>query len=463
MEIFKAYDVRGIYSKNLTEREAFLIGYYVAKYLNLEEFKVAHDLRLSHENLTKFFLKGLLHAGCKPLYLGALSTPNFYYSLFDGINSGVVITASHNSSEYNGFKFMNDLKSFDSRNGLTEVGNMVDLDDDNQGVIFNEIQHDILSMSLLDFISEFSIEMQESLSSYKKYLLDYAKGFFDSRELDILRERRFAYCFSSGMTSQVMVPVLKELEFNANFFLDTPDGNFPNYEPNPVNAEEYVVSEIEGVEGTFCYDGDGDRVAFYDEEQRLISEDYLIGSLINSFKDKYTHFVVDLRASKYLFELAETSSFTLEKMRVGRAFYQDYMQEHDCVFGAELSGHLFFSDFKYLDNPDIATFHSLRIFARRFLHDSSFRSSDELNTFQKYHKLKDTNIKVKNSEEGIEKLKSKFKSTLTSTMDGVSFDLGDVWFNVRASNTEPVLRITIEGNSKIICENKLEEIVSFLE
>ena len=101
MEIFKAYDVRGIYGENLTEKEAFLLGYYSSRHMLVKEFKVAHDLRLSHENLTKFFIKGLIHSGCKPIYLGALSTPNFYHALFEGINSGVVITASHNGPQYN--------------------------------------------------------------------------------------------------------------------------------------------------------------------------------------------------------------------------------------------------------------------------------------------------------------------------------------------------------------------------
>lgn len=463
MSIFKAYDVRGIYSKDFSEKEAFLLGYYLVKQLDLTEFVVAHDLRLSHEQLTKFFLKGLLYAGCKPLYLGALSTPNFYYSLSQDISSGVIITASHNGPQYNGFKFMHNFKSYDSRNGLNELGILVEEDLDHIGVIFNEQKHEILSLSLEEFISRFSIEYRDYKNSYKNYLLKFSSSLFDKREIDILKSRRFAYNFSSGMSSQIMLPLLRDLGFDAMFFLEIPDGNFPNYDPNPTNAQEYLYNHIEGVEGTFCYDGDGDRIMFFDEEQRLVSEDYLIGMLLEYFKDVSSSFVVDLRASKYLFELSNKYNFSLEKMRVGRAFYQDYMEKHDCVFGGELSGHLFFREFFYLDNPDIATLYLLKIFARKFLHDSTFRTSLGFSKYIKYFKLREINVSVSDPKESIFFLKDKYSSFLTSELDGVSFEMDDVWFNVRASNTEPVLRITIEGESEQLCKIYLEKLLAYLK
>ncbi len=463
MSIFKAYDIRGIYGEGLNEKEAFLIGYYLAKKLNLKKFKVAHDLRLSYQELTKFFLRGLIEAGCSPIYLGALSTPNFYFSLFDEINSGVVITASHNSSKYNGFKIIYNLESFDSRNGLYELRDLVSLDEDKKINTFNNLFHEIKLINLEDFLNKFDIEKEEYLEKYITYLESYAKNLFNEKDFEILRNRRFGYCFSSGMTSQVMVPLIKKLGFNHIFHLEKPDGGFPQYDPEPSKAQKYIIDYIDGVEGTFAYDGDGDRLVFYDEEEMFVLEDFLILSLIDYFKEENSSFVVDLRASKTIFDFSKNNSLKIEKMRVGRAFYQNYMKDNDCIFGAELSGHLFFRDFNYLDNPDIATLIFLKIVSQKFIHNSKFRVSELFDSYKTYFKLKEKNIKVLNKEESFEKLKEKYEQNLTSQKDGLSFDLEEFWFNVRASNTEPVLRINLEAKTQNVANNELENLVKFLQ
>lgn len=463
--IFKAYDVRGVYGDDLNEKEAYLIAYSLVKFKNLKEFKVAHDLRLSHEPLTKFFIKGLIDAGCKPIYLGKSSTPNFYFSLFEGVNSGVQITASHNSKEYNGLKLMIELESFDTRNGLKDLGKLVEEDKDNIRSLFEKIENEIKEISLKELLFINDIKEESTLAKYTKFLNDYYEEKLTTQEKNAINNLKFIVDYSSGVSSLAVEPFLKSKGLNYFPVNEIPNGNFPSHEPDPSKAKDYIKTlDIENIEFAVAFDGDGDRLCFYDENKEFVLPDYPMALYIEEFLKEGNHFVVDLRASRILKDICKKNNAHLELIRVGRSFYQDYMKENDCVFGGELSGHLFFKDFRYLDNADIALINILKIIAQHIITSKKeFTFSDMINHYKVYHKIKETNLRVSDADLVFDKLEEQYKEHLKFKIDGLSFDEGDFWFNVRKSNTEPIIRINFEGKEKQKTEKEFEKLVNFIK
>ncbi len=453
MSIFKAYDVRGIYNKEFSDEKAYLIGYYLAKMKNIKECKIAHDSRISHKSLSVALMKGLTDANVEVTYQGYLSTPNFYHSLFEGCKTGILVTASHNSKEYNGFKIMLDLESFDTRNGLKELGEIVEKDKENRKEIYQNMKDKLLTFNLENF------ERTETLEKYIDYLKKKYDELLTEEEQNKIKEIDCSFCFSSGMTSQAVKPLIKEKMSKAKFLLDELDGNFPEFSPDPPNAKTYLKKQENKGEFTIVYDGDGDRIGIYDKETNYIQMDIILGLFIDFFADETNNnFVCDLRGSRTLEDIAKEKNIHLEKMRVGRAFYQDYMRKNGCVFGGELSGHLFFKEFNYLDNPDIATIFFLKILAQMLLKGEELNIIELEKKYSHYFKLEEINIKLENSDEKINLLREKYKEHIISQIDGVSFDLIDTWFNIRKSNTEPLVRLTLEGENKEKVSKRLEEL-----
>jgi phosphomannomutase len=463
-EIFKAYDVRGVYERDLDEKDAYLIGYYFVKYLGLDELKVSHDCRLSSNSLCKFFIKGLLDASCRPIYQGLSSTPNFYYSLFEGVSSGVMITASHNSKEYNGFKFMNNLESFDSRNGLKEIEKLVLEDKDKRADNFLDIEKEIKGLSLVVFLQKEKVETSLKLNEYVNCLEDYYNMNLDGDEKKALENVKIGFDFSSGVSSLALVPFLKKIGLNCVFLNDQLDGNFLVHAPDPTKAGEFLEGKKDlGVDLFMVFDGDGDRVVFYDENSKQVLPDYPMALLIDYFSENSDKFVVDLRASRIISDICDEKKVKLDLLRVGRSFYQDFMRENDVMFGGELSGHLFFKDFKYLDNPDFAVIYMLKIIAREILNNGSFSFLKLVEKYKKYYKIPETNMVVDDATKVLDSLKDEYGEYLILKLDGYSFDCESFWFNVRKSNTEPKIRITFEGYEEVQTKEEFDKLIEFIK
>lgn len=467
MGIFKAYDIRGVYEKELTEKDAYLIAYYLVKFKNLKTFKVSHDGRNSYESLTKFFIKGLIDANCKIEYLAMTSTPNFYFSLFEGVNNGVMITASHNPAEYNGFKIMLDLVSFDSRNGLYDLEKLVLSDKDNLKLKFDEIKNNFKKINLKTFINDNLKDItiiDNVISKYKSFLKNIFDNNLTNEEINILKTKKIAIDFSSGVSSISGFEFFNNLNLDINFFNEKVDGNFPNHSPDPVKAKDYLKKNLKNNYFAAAFDGDGDRICFYDSKGNQILTDFVIAKYINFFNEKLnsTKFVCDLRVSKVIVDMVTQKNINIDFIRVGRAFYQSHMKEKNCKFGAELSGHLFFDEFKNLDNPDIALIYMLKIVAQNLLKDKNLDFNSIFKKFEVYYKFPETNLKVKSTALVLEKLEEKYKKNISSKIDGLSFNFDTFWFNIRASNTEPVIRINFEGNDKKLVEIEMKKLINLI-
>jgi phosphomannomutase len=446
MSIYKAYDIRGIYGKELSESDAYLFGYYLIKNTNLEEIKIAHDLRLSYETLTKFLIQGILDANCNVNYLGKSSTPNFYFSLFKNVNSGIMITASHNPKEYNGFKTIIGGDSFDSRNGLYEIESLILEDKDNKKEFFNQIKPSLEGYSLNEFLEEREIKLNSKLGEYIDFLKNFYEIILTEQEKEVIQKLDINLDFSSGVSSLAVCHFLREEYITFKFYNDVPDGNFPIHSPDPIKAKDFIKSLNQKPFFSASFDGDGDRIIFYDEENELVLPDYIISLLIDYFiSQKNNSFLCDLRVSKSLFDLCLEKKVQLNTMRVGRAFYKTFLDEHNSVFGAELSGHFFFRDFQNFDNPDIALIYILKIISKEILKDKTITFSKLIEKYKTYHKIQEENISVKNSKNILKNLKDNYKENIVSELDGLSLDFKTYWYNIRESNTEPVLKINFEG------------------
>lgn len=465
MSIFKAYDIRGVYGKDLTEKDAYLIGYYLPKFIKTKKLKIGHDLRLSHENLTKFLLKGIKDSDCEIIYIGKCSTPNFYFSLFEETKDGIMITASHNPKEYNGFKIMADMHSFYSENGLYELEKVIKEDNDNKENNFKIILEKIKSTSLTEFLKIENIQTTQYITSYTNFLEKIFNNILNEQDIKILNNIKFDIDFSSGMSSFAIKELLNKKDLKCTYHNDIPDGNFPIHSPDPLKADNFIKNNIKNSTFTAVFDGDGDRILFYDENNELILPDHMITSYIDFLSNNHSakKFVCDLRVSKIITDISKERELHTELIRVGRAFYQDYMEKENCDFGAELSGHLFFKEFKNLDNPDIALIYMLKILIENLKQNPNIKFSNIFEKYKKYHKIKETVIEIENADSAIEKLKLKYKKNIVMEIDGLSFDFNDYWFNIRKSNTEPILKINIEGKEKENTIKQLENIISILK
>ncbi len=455
--IFKQYDVRGVYGQELTKKDAYMIGYYFVKKTNISKCKVSIDCRLSSKDLAKYMILGLKSAGCDVIYMGLNSTPVFYYSLFcDDLKTGIQITASHNPAEDNGFKFVFEGNSFDYESGLKKLE--VDVHDDlyNALVKFDSMVKEYEDMDYESFILNKTIQ-KNYLEDYVDFMSKFLDKIIDDASILALKKLNIGVDFSSGMSSVALKKIFEKKGLVFDYYNDVLDGRFPNHLPEPPKAHDFLLDLEDEYDFFFAFDGDGDRIGVFDSKKELVLNDYIIALMIDYFSKEHKHFVCDLRASKVIFDIADKRGVKVDKLRVGRSFYQRHLTSFNCFFGAELSGHTFFKEFFNLDNPDMALFYLLKLIVLNI--------NDLPNMFLKYkiyYKIPEMNFSVENPDSKLAELKRNYISNLDSEMDGLSFKFSDCWFNLRKSNTENKIRLNIEGKDKASVERYLEKIKVFL-
>ena len=436
MKAFKAYDIRGEWGSDLDADIAYRIGYFLPDILDADTYLVGRDMRLSSESMFNALTRGLTDRGRNVDSIGLATTPLVYWATAKyGYQASVQITASHNPKNHNGLKI--------SAANALPVGYDTGL---------NRLEALVASDLETTPRSERG-EIRER-NVYAAYLAFQKQFVGDLGSLNI------AVDCSNGMASLFA----HELIGKAHYINDTLDGNFPNHEPNPLeaNAQEQIKALVkkEKCDIGLLFDGDADRITFIDEKGRFISPDLIIAFLGDYFiGEQHQKGIVlqDIRSSRAIQEYLDRYQAKVETWRVGRAYAALKLRELDGCYGGELAGHYYFRDFYYSDSALLAASIVLRLLAERKKEGKTM--SQIVDEISPYSNSGEINFKIERKQEAMDAVRDHFmhieKPERFLDFDGYRLDYADWWLNIRPSNTEPYLRFLCEAKS----ENKLKELI----
>ena len=437
MKAFKAYDIRGEWGTDLNEAIAYRIGYFLPDVLDTDTYLVGRDMRLSSPAMFEALTRGLTDRGKNVDFIGLSTTPFVYWSTAKyGYGASIQITASHNPKHHNGLKISaKDALPVGYDTGLDRLEALVASDKST---------------------TPCAVKGQtKERNFYADYLAFQQKFVGHHDNLNI------AVDCSNGMSSIFV----HELIGKAHYINDNLDGNFPNHEPNPLeaSAQEQIKALVkqEGCDIGLLFDGDADRITFIDEKGRFISPDLIIAFLGDYFIGELQQngiVLQDIRSSRSIQEYLDRYHVKVETWRVGRAYAALKLREMDGAYGGELAGHYYFRDFYYSDSALLAASVVLRLLAKR--KKEGMTLSQIVDTITSYHNSGEINFKIEQKQEAMDAVLEHYMHLETPMhfmdFDGYRLDYPDWWINIRPSNTEPYLRFLCEATSK----EKLNEIIN---
>src|ERR671914_2403067 len=444
--IFKAYDIRGVYPQSLDEGVATDIGRAFVTHLDLSGSRVvvARDMRISGEALEKAFIEGVTEAGADVLDLGLVSTDALYFAVGHLEEpGGAMITASHNPKDYNGFKLCRENAiALSGDAGLGQIRNL------------------IVSGKLPDPAGyPGSVEETDITADYAKHCLSFI-------DMEGLRPLKIVVDAGNGMAGKMLPPRFQKLPFEYVPMYFELDGSFPNHPPNPIEPEnmkelqERVVAE----EADFgvAFDGDADRCFVVDEKGVTISGDLLATLIAKNVLEKEPGATILYSAvcSKAFPELVEREGGTAIRTKAGHSIIKPQMREHNAAFGGEHSGHFYFRDNYFADSGIIAMLTVAELVARQ-----SGPLSELLAPIDPYVRSGEINSEVDDQEAALQKVEERFaerEDAKIDHLDGLTVDLGDWWFNLRPSNTEPLLRLNVEASDPETLERERDELLALI-
>ncbi|RJS67655.1 phosphoglucosamine mutase [Candidatus Bathyarchaeota archaeon] len=436
--VFRAYDVRGIYGKDLTEEVAEVIGKAFGTYLEEgETIIVGRDVRLSGEPLQKALMEGIRSTGCNVIDVGVLPTPIFYFSIIHyEADGGVMVTASHNPAEWNGFKF------------CLEKGVMLA-----EGLGLEKVKEIALTKRFRSGGKGRVERREDAVKVYSDFILG---------KINVERRLKVAIDAGNGACSGVASRLFKKAGVDVIALNDEPDGRFPAHKPEPTEETlRDLVKVVVEEEADFGigYDGDGDRAVFIDDQGRTIPGDIALIIMARHYlKDKPGTVVYDVSCSMAVEEAIREMGGRPLVSRVGRAYLTNTIRRENAVLGGELSGHLYFADVYGFDD---ALYGGLKM--AELLSKEDRRLSQIVDSIPKYPATPniiyecpdDLKFKV------VAQLAEEFAEMgyKTITIDGVKVINNEGWFLIRASNTLPQIKMRAEAKN----EEKLRELVELAE
>jgi phosphomannomutase len=441
-KVFKAYDVRGLHPGELDEEGAYAIGRAYAEHFEPRTMAVGRDMRVSAPAMAEAAISGAADGGADVLDIGMVGTEMLYHAVGSlGLEGGICVTASHNPKEYTGMKIV--------RRGALPVGG-------DSGLL--EIRDRALRG--FDAVGRRGAVRQEDVwPSFVEKVLSFV-------DLSAIRPLKVVIDAANGMAGAMLPPVLERLPVEAVACYFEPDGTFPNHEPNPLLPEnrEFIVrtTREQGADLGVAYDGDADRCFFVDDAGEFVPGDFVTALLAQSVLEKHPggKVIYDVRASWAVPKtIAEAGGVPLVH-RVGHAFIKHRMREEDAVFGGEVSAHYYFRDFSQADSGVVPFLLMVELISKR-----GRTLSELLEPYRRaYFLTGEINTPVADVALKIQELEERYAAEggRISHLDGVSVEFDDWHFNVRPSNTEPLLRLNLEALSEPLMEEKREEVLSVI-
>jgi phosphomannomutase len=425
VSIFKAYDIRGKVPGELDAEMATAIGRALIDIYKPEMVVVGRDCRLSNQLLFEALSAGIISMGADVIDLGYVTTPALYFAAGRGsFPMGVMITASHNPGEYNGFK-------------IVKAGSFP-LQEDELQEIKKRAEAGVASPPG----PSGTMGRMDILRDYRDHVHRFSEG---------LSPLKVVMDAGNAVPGSLIPHVFKGLPLTILDLFFEPDGTFPNHQADPIKAENREAAREkllqEGADLACVFDGDGDRVIFLDEKGEVVPGDMttLIIALDHVAAGDKGPFLTDCRSSWIVEETLEAKGAGVIKSRVGHSFIKKTMRAEGASFGGELSGHYYFKANYFTENSDLAVLRIMRMMARQKVALSELTAP-----YRVYFNSGEINSTVEDKEGVMADLEEKYAAQggRVSHIDGVTVEFDDWWFNVRPSNTEPLLRLNVEGRTE---------------
>jgi phosphomannomutase len=438
--IFKAYDIRGTYPNQLNGEIAYGIGNGLTGYLKPTTIAIGRDMRLSSDELFEHLSRGIIDAGVDVVDLGRISTDGLYFAVGKfGYDGGVMITASHNPKEYNGFKIC--------RQQALPLSGQAGLDK-----IMQAMTEDTLEKS-----------SQRGNINRRDIAADYAKHCLSFIDTSMIKPFKIVFDAGNGMAGLTLPPVFEKLPIKVIPLYFELDGSFPNHPASPIELENLAdlrdkIAEEKADFGV-AFDGDADRMFLVDRLGNQIGGDMVTALVSNNLLDKNPGETIlyNLICSKAVPELVAKKGGTAIRTKVGHALIKPLMKKYNAIFGGEHSGHFYFRDNWFADSGLIAFLVCLELLSK---HEKPL--DEMVKAIDPYFRSGEINSHVKSAREKIEDVAAHFSDGEQDRLDGLTVDYGEFWFNIRPSNTEPLLRLNVEAKSKKVLDKKRDEILNII-
>jgi phosphomannomutase len=448
-DIFKAYDVRGIYPDQIDDDVAYRLGRAFARVLrdlrgggeDRLSVAVGHDMRLHSPALAAAFSRGLVDEGCDVLETGMVGTEMVYYAVGSReLDGGVSVTASHNPKQWAGFKLVREgALPLSGDKGIPDVQRVAETGDFSTPA------------------GKGSVDQADLYEPFQRHVL----GFIDPA---VIRPMELVLDGGNGMAGPMIGPIIDSFPTTEERLYFAPNGEFPGHEPNPLLPEnrKLIIDTVleRSAELGIAWDGDADRCFFIDDQGEFVPGDFLTALLAEAIlaKEPGATIIYDVRASRAVPETVERLGGRAVVNRVGHAFFKARMRELGAAFGGEVSGHYYFRDFWHADSGTIPALLVLELLSVRQ------RTMSQL--LQPYHARYfisgEINSTVEDQDGKMRELAERYSDGEVSWLDGVSVDYDSWHFNVRPSNTEPLLRLNLEGSTKEETEARTEEVLGVI-
>ncbi len=438
--IFKAYDIRGTVPDQLDPAKAEHIGNAFASFLGARRLVVGHDMRTHSPEIRDGVMRGIQRAGCDVIDIGLASTPMTYFAIGSlECDGGLCVTASHNPAQYNGFKLCREKAiPLSEVTGIGDIEKLVDAGTWKDGERKGERTEEAV------------------LDRYVEHVL----SFIDRKQM---RPLKIVIDTANGMGGVAVPRIVEALGLEVTPLFFELDGQFPNHEANPIKEENLVdlkrLVRERGADLGVSFDGDADRVGFVDEQGTTVPCDLMTALLA---QERLQHapgaaVVYDLRSSWAVAEAIAEAGGRPVRDRVGHSFMKATLRKENGICGGELSGHYYFRENYFADSAAVAMVTVLGLLSR-----TGQTLSDLVAPLRRYHATGEINFEVEDKAGMMKSLAERFADGQVDHLDGVTVQFDDWWFNVRPSNTEPLLRLNLEARSADLLVARRAELVGLI-